>query len=381
MPRARTTAALGSLLVVAGVLFDTPSLIVPGAAILALSAAAVAWVEGAALRVRVSRRPGPPRVIEGQAYPLAVSIDRGGLPLPGAELRDPALDAPLALGPRPPESVTVEIRLERRGRRVLEPATLVVADPFGLRRREVSSDHASDVLVLPRTEPVRAAGPGGGPAAGWRRRGTADGDDGEAARREGSAPSVEIDGLRPHREGAPASRIHWPTAARTGELFERRMIPGAESAHAIVLDASRPATEDSLDRAVRAAASLCLSLAADGGCALHLPGESRAVLVGARLEGWPHAHAALAVVQPNATPPAAGTARATAGGTTVWVDGGAEPLDPRELRRLASAATHVVTAAQVGGMRPVLSVAGCWGYRLGGRASRASRAAAPEAAV
>ena len=85
----------------------------------------------------------------------------------------------------------------------------------------------------------------------------------------------EIDGLRPYRNGSPASRIHWATVARTGEMVEHRLVAGADSSPLVVLDRFNPADQDALDSAVRAAASICVHLAPAGGCTLLVSGERR----------------------------------------------------------------------------------------------------------
>ena len=63
-------------------------------------------------------------------------------------------------------------------------------------------------------------------------------------------------------------------------MIERRLVAGLDAAPLVVLDATRPPSEEALDAAVRAAASLCIHLARAGGCAILLPGERRAVEVG-----------------------------------------------------------------------------------------------------
>ena len=114
--------------------------------------------------------------------------------------------------------------------------------------------------MLPRVEPVTAPG-GGGAGAGASSRASARP---RAWRDGGSTPpraELEIDGLRAYREGSPASRIHWPTVARRGEMMERRMVAELDSAPLVVLDCSSPGGEEELDMAVRAAGSLCVHLA------------------------------------------------------------------------------------------------------------------------
>ena len=156
----------------------------------------------------------------------------------------------------------INVRFARRGRRVLEPARLVIRDPLRLLSREIVHEDRNEVLVLPRVEPVTAPGGGG---AGAGEHGGAGIDAGVIGRRlDASLAELEIDGLRPYREGAPASRIHWPSVARSGEMLERRLVAELDSAPLIVMDPSAPSGEEDLDKAVRAAASLCVHLARDG---------------------------------------------------------------------------------------------------------------------
>ena len=95
---------------------------------------------------------------------------------------------------------------------------------------------------------------------------------------ETGAVDLEIDGLRPYRQGSPASRIHWPTVARTGEMYERRFVAGADAAPLIVVDASdRGEPEDARPRG------------AGGGVALRAPRSPGRLRDPARRRGDPHA--------------------------------------------------------------------------------------------
>ena len=116
------------------------------------------------------------------------------------------------------------------------------------------------------------------------------------------AAETEIDGLREHREGSPASRIHWPTVARGAGLMERKLISEADSRPLVVLDPRAPAVEEALDAAVRAAASLTVHFARRGGCGLLLPGDRRAPVVEPDLLAWPSAHVRLALVDDASAP-------------------------------------------------------------------------------
>jgi uncharacterized protein (DUF58 family) len=140
-------------------------------------------------------------------------------------------------------------------------------------------------------------------------------------------------------------------------MLERRLVADLESAPLVVLDASRPQSEEALDAAVRAAASLCRELAASGGCGLLLPGDRRPLEIARDLAAWPHAHARLALVETGPAP-----APPPRAGALLWVSAGAGR--PPGLERLAAAAGYLVTPAPPPRARPLFTVAGCVGLRL-----------------
>jgi uncharacterized protein (DUF58 family) len=369
--RAAATAALGVALCLAGATFDSPSLYVPGVALVALTVGATVWVRLAARGATVVRAAGPSHVMEEEPYPLRLQVRSGLLPPPGGELLEPLLGWPVPLAGRWSQRVRINVRFSRRGRRHLDPPVLVIRDPLRLDAVERDGGDHEELLVLPRIEPVEPVRAGGA-GAGIRQAGV--GEHGVAGRRlDASSAQLDIDGLRPYREGAPASRIHWPTVARTGDMLERRLVADLDSAPLVVLDASSPASEDALDAAVRAAGSLCVHLARAGGCAILLPGERRPTEVGTGLGGWPQVHARLALVE--AEDGVSAGARAPRGGTVFWVCAAGPRHLPRPLRRLTAAARYRVGPAPLPGYRAVFTVAGCTGQLLDG-ARRAGRVAA-----
>jgi uncharacterized protein (DUF58 family) len=368
---ARVTAALAVALLIAGGAFDSPSLYVPGVALAALAGAALAWGRLASRGARVERLPGPAAVAEGQPYPVRLRV-RAGLVPPRGEVRDPLLPRPLPLAIRDgARSRTAELLLDGearfagRGRQRLDPPRLVVRDPLRLFDRRLEGGGGGEVLVLPRIEPVRA-----GRSAG--------GEDAEAAHGpiegSGSGPApprdTDVEGLRPYRKGSPASRIHWPAVARHGDLIERRLASGGEGRPLVVLDAERPASPAALDRAVRAAASLCVHLARNGGCALLVGGASRPLPIDFKLRGWRRAHVHLALVEPGDG--VRGIRRLGDRQTTFWVT--AE--EPRAASRMGidARAAFLVTPSPPAGGRSSFTVAGCHGRPLaaGGRARAAA---------
>jgi uncharacterized protein (DUF58 family) len=299
--RASRIAALGVALTALAGAFAVSPLYVPGVALVVLALAAEVSVRLAAKRGGVtlelessSVEEGLPAALKVRAGGWAFALSHGELQsLPGGEWRTVSFRGTVQ---------ELSLRPGRRGEHAVGPARVRLGDPFGICRRELRSARGS-ILVLPRVERIardqleRALGLG---------RARALLDDG---------PDVE--GLRPYRPGAPASRIHWLTVARVGELVERRAERDAEDVpFMVVLDAGSPASTEALDMAVRAAASLCVAIAGLGGCSLLLPGAQEAQPVRADLVAWPYLHARLATVEAGGRPAWAAAERAR---SVIWV--------------------------------------------------------------
>jgi uncharacterized protein (DUF58 family) len=354
--RALGAAVLGATCALAAAAFDAPSLYVPGVGMLLLGTVAWAWVALAAQGAGVSRDPGPPVVEEGQAYPVRITLPRGLVRPPGGYLSEPLLGRRLPLGSTP-RRIRVDARFARRGRHTLEPAKVVLADPLGLARRELCSA-AAEILVLPRVEPVSVEGAGA--TAGLA---------GEAARMTAHAAELELDTLRPYRPGTPASRIHWPTLARHGEVMERRLIADVDLRPLVVVDPRRPASEEALDMAMRAAASLTVHLAGSGGCGLLLPGDRRASDVDSDLRNWSPLHARLALLEPADGSPVG--ARLERAGAVFWVAAN-DAGPPPGLARAAAAVRYLVAPARAEERDAEFTVAGCAVRRIDQRPSRSA---------
>ena len=350
MSRAFGAALLGLVLLAGGLSLGTPSLYLPAVAMILLGLGAAVWVTLASAGAGVRRTDGPHTVEEEHPWPLLLDLERGLVPPPGGELSEPLLGRPLPVGFGSAPRSRVEVRFERRGRRVLAPARLTIRDPLGLAQREMESD-SGEVLVLPRIEPVLAPATDAGGRAGSR-----------AARPLADVAEVEIDGLRPYRPGVPASRIHWPAVALRGEFLERRLVADSDARPLVILDARRPPDEESLDRAVCAAASLVVHLARGShGCALMLPGDRRPAEVDGELRAWPPLHVRLALVQADPRPPAAG--RVERVGAVFWV--AAAGGVPAGLSRAAARERWIVTPSDAPAAAGGFAVAGCTGRQLG----------------
>jgi uncharacterized protein (DUF58 family) len=365
MRRAPGIVAGGVGLIILARLFDAVPLYVPGVAFVLIGIVAPVWTRLAAHGATVERRLTIRRIEEDQPFEFELRVRFGRMPALAGAVLEPLVAEPIALGPgRRTGPRRRSASFSRRGLRRLEPPALLIRDPFDLSRRVCSGrGPVHELLVLPRTEPILVAGGGAAPtpsAAIFEL----------AARAQRTAVAeVEMDGLRPYREGTSASRIHWAAMARGAGLLERRLRAESDSRPLVILDARAAARPEDLDAAVRAAASIALELTRRGGCALLLPGERRATLLDGGLGPWAAAHARLAMVDgaPGMPPPflaGVGTRR----GPTFYVAA-------RQLGRLPAAADGVARAARVlvvpgriTGRAAIFEVAGCSGYELGGRA-------------
>jgi uncharacterized protein (DUF58 family) len=370
-------AALGVLLLVVAGTFDAEPLYVTGAALLLLGAGALAWIGIGGYGTKLSREIAHRSVIEEQPLQVKLHAESGRLPLPPGWIDEPLLPSPLRLpAGRRQARVRIEVTFGRRGRRRLPPPALVLRDPFGLAQKVVAGPANDEILVLPRIFPVNL---------------TAGGGDATPAHARASllaAAETELDGLRPWREGSPASRIHWQSFARGAGLMERKLISEADSRPLVVLDPRAPASPEALDAAVRAAGSLAVHFARKTGCSLLLPGDRRAQIIEHDLLAWPALHVRLALLDDHERsgdePAGRGSGPSLAAaqnrrGLVIYV--AARPVDraPRGLGRTPGGCLVVVPGAMPN-RRAQLEVAGCYGY-VSGRQSGAAAVAALEGAA
>lgn len=360
MRSAAAAVGLGLVLCLAGAGFAARPLYLPGVALLLIAAVARAWVSTAARGVRVERSTGSLAVEEQAALSVTVRVLRSRVPLPGAEVRAWPGGPATELSASSDGTVADTVRFSRRGRQQLGPASALISDPLGLSRRTVFSARA-EVLVLPRVEPLRVLDVGGEMGIlGGKRPSAAD------------AASTEVDSLRPHQPGAPASRIHWPTVARTTTLMERRLVSDGDQSPLVVVDPREPSSEDALDQLMRAAASLCVHFARQGGCALLLPGDRRPARIDAELNGFPQLHGRLALLRPDAGAPPLGCL--TGASVLLWVT--AAVGRSSTLAQLRSPVRYLISPHSQAGWPVLFTVAGCVGQRLERPAARRSAAAA-----
>jgi uncharacterized protein (DUF58 family) len=358
--------------------FDASVLFVPATALVVVGALVPPWIWLASLSTSVTRSFDADRIVEDQALEARIEVRGGPLGAPGGEVIDPLAGGSIALGGfmfalrrRRTADVRVIARFNRRGRRTLEPPALALRDPLGLMhvvRR--GREDPQTLLVLPRLD-----------RATWARQGPGDSLD----ERRGAPPidalaAVDVDGLRPYRQGTPASRISWPALARGAGLLERRMRVEREAGPLVVLDARCGGPPERVDAAVRAAASLTYELGRRLGCELLLPDARRPLPVEADMAAWPEAHVRLALVDGGPDAPAPSLSARPHGGMLFYVAAQREHL-PLQLMQGGHLVAVLVLPREVAPpvRRPArFEVSGCVGYLLtaGGRLEAAGERAA-----
>lgn len=358
MRRTSVAAGLGVALCLAAGGFGAAPLYLPGVALLLIAGAAVAWVSLAARGVRVVRSLSEKTVEEGAPLRVAVRLLHSGMHLPGGEVRAWPRGSSVPVGSGD-GMVTTGARFPRRGRHRLGPASATISDPFGLCRRTAFSA-VDEVLVLPRIVPLHSVEVRGAAGILWRKRASA-----------AEEWATEVDSLREHRPGAPASRIHWPTVARTMTLMERRLVGAVDQRPLVVVDPREPSSEAALDEAVRATASLCVHLSHRGGCALLLPGDRRPTRLEPELHGFSALHARLALLAPEDGAPPLGFL--TGVEVVLWIT--AATGGSAVLAQLRAPERYLVSPHPEARWPVQFTVAGCSGQRLERPAARRRAAA------
>ena len=371
--RAAVAVGAGIATILVALAIGPAPLWVLGMGLLLVGAAAPIWTWLSASGVGVRRHLPAERVLEGQPLEATLAVRGGWLGLPSGEVRDPLARERMRIPRGRRAHIRVVARFDRRGLRRLAPPALVINDPLELARTiRVSPQPPQELLVLPRTEPVRFHGGSGTRAMGL------------VGRTSDMLAAVELDGLRTYVPGTPASRIHWPALARGAGLLERKLRVAGDTVPLVVFDARGPepvgVQADYLDAAVRAAASLTLELARARGCRLLLSGDRRALEISPDLLAWPAAHARLAVLEggPEARAPSPSAVHGALG-PVFYVTSARLEQPPAASRRGHGQPTVLVLPAPLappGAGTAAFTVAGCVGLPGDGH-SRTWRAARP----
>jgi uncharacterized protein (DUF58 family) len=270
--RGRCFVAAGTTLTLGGMLLGFSDLTRVGVLLVVLPLAALLLTRRRPPAIAISREVQPARLGLDQRAEVRVTFqNRGGRRSP-LFLAEERLD--YALGDRPRfvlprmdpgarRRLTYRVSSHVRGRHLLGPIALRQRDPFGLTHVGLVLRSTTEVLVLPRIEPLGAARP----------RGEGLGSEGEIPHMVASHGEDDVS-IRTYREGDELRRVHWPATAHRGEIMVRQEDRPARRRAVLLLDSRSAAhrgsgSTSSFEWAVSALASIAVRLVSEG-YAVHL---------------------------------------------------------------------------------------------------------------
>lgn len=237
---------IGLLLMLVGAALAAPGLMLIGALTLFSRWLTTLWSRYGLDRVAFDRRLGTDRAVWGDQVPLDVEIwNQKPLPLPLIAVDDHVTETLTVAGRRlgasdRPGQGTLQnawsllwyervirhlvIDARRRGVFTFGPVRLTVSDLFERGTQSEERDLPGQLLVRPRTVPVRSREPARAPLGTARSRASLFTDPSRFA------------GVRAYQPGDPMRRIHWRATARLGQPVSRRYEPVNERQVLLAVD-------------------------------------------------------------------------------------------------------------------------------------------------
>ena len=288
---------IGLGMVAAGALLSAPGLLLVGGLTLLSRWLTTLWSRYGLDRVGYERRLGTDRAVWGDEIPLDIEVWNGKLlPVPLLAADDHVtdtlrvVDKPLGASDRPGQGTLqnswsllwyervvrhLVIDARRRGTFTFGPVRLTVSDLFERGTNGEERALPDELLIRPRTVPVRAPLVAAAPLGNAR------------ARTSLFTDPARFAGVRPYQPGDPMRRIHWRATARVGTPVSRRYEPVHERQVLLAVDLQTVPgphwlmifDDDQVEGLCVAAASLARRLlGSDAACGL---------LIGAQLVGGP----------------------------------------------------------------------------------------------
>ncbi len=226
---------LGLAMLLVGAALSAPGLLLVGGLTLLSRWLTTLWSRYGLASIAFDRRLGSDRAVWGDEVPLEVEVwNQKLLPVPLLQVDDHVTDTlrvhghRLAASDRPGQAALqnawsllwyervirhLVVDARRRGVFTFGPVRLTVSDLFERGTNAEERELPAQLLVRPRTVPVRSAGPARAPLGSARTRASLFSDPSRFA------------GVRPYQPGDPRRRIHWRASARLGEPVSRRYEP------------------------------------------------------------------------------------------------------------------------------------------------------------
>ena len=265
--RGASFLAAGIVGVLAGLILGSGAMISVGMLLVCLPLFSALTARRARYQLRCERQILPPRVAPGQPATVAVRLENVSRISTGLLLAEETI--PYSLGARPryvlngierngSREVTYQLRSDLRGKFVVGPMRVRIADVFGLVELTANFATRNTLTVTPKIVPLSSPATTGS----W----SSDGD----GRTRMTAAAGDDDVIpRAYRDGDELRRVHWRSTARYGELMVRREEQRWQDRAVLILDSRRSAhvgngPASSFEFAVSAAASIGVHVARSG---------------------------------------------------------------------------------------------------------------------
>jgi uncharacterized protein (DUF58 family) len=265
--RGASFLAAGIVGILAGLILGSHPMISVGVLLVGLPVFSALTARRARYQLRCERHIVPPRVAPGQPATVVVRLENISRISTGLLLAEETI--PYSLGARPryvlngierggSREVSYQLRSDLRGKFVVGPMRVRIADVFGLVELTANFATKNTLTVTPKIVPLTSAATTGS----W----SSDGD----GRTRMTAAAGDDDVIpRAYRDGDELRRVHWRSTARYGELMVRREEQRWQDRAVVILDSRRSAhigtgPSSSFEFAVSAAASIGVHLARAG---------------------------------------------------------------------------------------------------------------------
>ncbi len=265
--RGRSFVAAGGAAMVCGLAIPEPDLVRVGALLVILPLIAALAARRSRYRLSCVRTIDPPRIPAGTPTTVSVRLENVARLRTGVLLAEDT--APYELGARPRfvldeiepgghREFSYTLRSDARGKFIVGPLRVRVADTFGLVEISRSFSSTNTLVVTPRIVALpRAAAP-----SSWL-------GEGDGGMRTISATGEDDAAPRAYQDGDGLRRVHWRSTARYGELMVRREEHQWRNSASVFLDTRRLAHSGSgpsatFEFAVSAASSIGAHLTEEG---------------------------------------------------------------------------------------------------------------------
>lgn len=259
--RGRSFISAGAASAICAVLLGQEDLLRVAVLLAALPLVCTVMLSRAHYRIGLTRTLHPDRVAAGET--IRVRLEMQNLARLSTRVLLAEDRVPYALGAAPrfvldrlpgtqQAAVTYSLRSQVRGRYVIGPLHIKVADPFGMCELTRAFISTQPVMVTPVIWPLSSVGRGGS----W-------GGTGESLSRSASISGEDDTSTREYREGDDLRRVHWRSTAKRGELMVRREEQPRQLRVCVLLDARQDAhrgegAASSFEWAVSTAASIAV---------------------------------------------------------------------------------------------------------------------------